>query len=83
MFFGSELGRGYRLVTWTGPLTGEFDEVFYNGALVENPSDGLPVGPGLRLLYDAQALFLVPEPSALLLLLLGAALGGGGRRTRA
>lgn len=69
-----------------GELEGTFEEVYFNGMLVQNPTAEGSFGGGYRLSYNEHQLVLIPEPKPMVLLV--AALGAigllaGGKRTTA
>ena len=63
-------GGSYTLATWTGALTGQFSSVYFDGALMPNPTAGGGINGSYQLIYDigGKQLLLIPEPTALALL---------------
>jgi len=76
---GGWLGS-YTLATWTGSISGEFSQVYYNNVLMPNPTAAGGINGNYRLIYDAgsKMLLLIPEPSPLAL----AGLMAGGQLLR-
>ncbi len=66
----------YTVATWTGSLTGTFNEIYLNGSPITNF-----IGGNYFPVYSANGLTLVPEPGAVILLA-GAALAALRRRAR-
>jgi len=68
---GQLLGGDYTLAT--GTVSGAFSSVYYEGALVSNPTDWGSIGSTHRLkYYSDHVALIVPEPGAMALLGLGA-----------
>ena len=78
---GSSLSGDYILASFAS-LTGTFDEVYYDGVLINNPTAIGAIGGTHNLVYDTNILRLnvIPEPASLMLLSLGAGLLLTGRR---
>ncbi len=59
----------YTLATWTGTRTGTFANVYLEGILQGNPTVQGGIDGKFQLIYGANGLTLVPEPTGLLLFL--------------
>jgi fibronectin-binding autotransporter adhesin len=81
---GHALSGVYVLASY-GELEGAFAEVYFNGLLVENPTEEGSFGDGYRLFYGEHQLVLIPEPNSTVLLAASLAMFGllAGRKKEA